>query len=343
PVGQYCRPLACGRTTEALEAFTAMKTDTTRIDKAALLRRLRDEYELEIEQLAFVPKGEESYGYIATTASSQRYFVKVHSFVEGYDEAQLERLQRPYQIVDQLVNTYGLHYLVHPLRTSSGEVVTRFDAFTVAVFDYIVGDGLALKTPQPHDWQQVAKLIATLHNDTRKLLASQHSLGLIPEEPFAIGFKSWLLDVLAATEQAPRTDDAIRQQAWQLLNHEKELVLQYLLRAEELADKAQQTPYDPALTHGDLWSGNFLCNTDGEPVLIDPSAAFAHREMDLAMARLFGGFDPAFFAAYERAWPLEPGFVERLGIYQLYYLMVHLNLFGEGYLRQVRDILNRFA
>ncbi|HNE29026.1 MAG TPA: fructosamine kinase family protein, partial [Saprospiraceae bacterium] len=99
----------------------------------------------------------------------------------------------------------------------------------------------------------------------------------------------------------------------------------------------------PALIHGDLWSGNFLCNTDGEPVLIDPSAAFAHREMDLAMARLFGGFDPAFFAAYERAWPLEPGFVERLGIYQLYYLMVHLNLFGEGYLRQVRDILNRFA
>lgn len=246
-----------------------MKTDTTRIDKAALICRLRDEYGLEIEQLAFVPKGEESYGYIATTASGQRYFVKVHSFVEGYDEAQLERLKRPYQVVDLLANTHGLRYIVAPLPTGSGEVVTRFGDFTVAMFDYIMGDGLALKAPQPHDWQQVAKLIATLHNDTRKLLATQHALGSIPEEPFTIGFKSWLLDVLAATKQAPRMNDAIRQQAWQLLKQEKDLVLQCLLRAERLADKAQQTPTDPALTHGDLAYENIIETSDDQLVIID--------------------------------------------------------------------------
>ncbi|MBV6442888.1 MAG: hypothetical protein DYG98_19525 [Haliscomenobacteraceae bacterium CHB4] len=97
----------------------------------------------------------------------------------------------------------------------------------------------------------------------------------------------------------------------------------------------------PSLTHGDLWSGNFLCNSDSKPVLIDPAASFAHREMDLAMSRLFGGFDPHFYQSYESARPLAPGFEERLEVYQLYYLLVHVNLFGGGYVDSVRRILKR--
>lgn len=99
----------------------------------------------------------------------------------------------------------------------------------------------------------------------------------------------------------------------------------------------------PALIHGDLWSGNFLCNTAGAPVLIDPAASFAHREMDLAMAHLFGGFDAAFFSSYQEYWPTEPGLDKRLEIYQLYYLLVHVNLFGGGYVESVRGILERWA
>lgn len=98
----------------------------------------------------------------------------------------------------------------------------------------------------------------------------------------------------------------------------------------------------PALTHGDLWSGNFLCNTKNKPVLIDPAASFAHREMDLAMSRLFGGFDSVFYQSYENAWPLAPGFEERIEVYQLYYLLVHVNLFGGGYVESVRSILRRW-
>lgn len=98
----------------------------------------------------------------------------------------------------------------------------------------------------------------------------------------------------------------------------------------------------PALTHGDLWSGNFLCNSESKPVLIDPAVSFAHREMDLAMSRLFGGFDAVFYHSYEAAWPLAPGFEERLEVYQLYYLLVHVNLFGGGYVESVRRILRRF-
>ena len=99
----------------------------------------------------------------------------------------------------------------------------------------------------------------------------------------------------------------------------------------------------PALTHGDLWSGNFLCNTTNKPVLIDPAASFAHREMDLAMSRLFGGFDAAFYQSYEETWPLASGFEERMEIYQLYYLLVHVNLFGGGYVESVRGILRRWG
>ncbi len=99
----------------------------------------------------------------------------------------------------------------------------------------------------------------------------------------------------------------------------------------------------PALIHGDLWSGNFLCAANGKPVLIDPAATYSHREMDLAMSRLFGGFERPFYRSYEEAWPLAPGFEERLPVYQLYYLLVHVNLFGGGYLRSVREALGGFV
>ncbi len=99
----------------------------------------------------------------------------------------------------------------------------------------------------------------------------------------------------------------------------------------------------PALTHGDLWSGNFLCNKDQQAILIDPAISFAHREMDLAMSRLFGGFDPAFYSAYEEAYPLAPGFHERMEIYQLYYLLAHVNLFGYSYVASVRRILDKYV
>jgi fructosamine-3-kinase len=98
----------------------------------------------------------------------------------------------------------------------------------------------------------------------------------------------------------------------------------------------------PSLIHGDLWNGNYLTDTKGCPVLIDPAVSYASREMDLAMSRLFGGFSPAFYGAYYEAFPVEKGIEDRLLIYQLYYLMVHVNLFGGSYLSSVKRILERF-
>ena len=99
----------------------------------------------------------------------------------------------------------------------------------------------------------------------------------------------------------------------------------------------------PALIHGDLWGGNYLVNGNGDPCLIDPATAFAPREMDLSMMQLFGGFDKELFNSYKKEFPLESGFEERIPLWQLYYLLVHLNLFGAGYKAQVTSIIKQFS
>lgn len=97
----------------------------------------------------------------------------------------------------------------------------------------------------------------------------------------------------------------------------------------------------PARLHGDLWTGNAICDNKGQPCLIDPAVYGGHREMDLAMMRLFGGFSETTFAAYHEAYPLYPGHEQRLPLYQLYPLLVHLILFGGSYLAAVEAALTR--
>jgi len=98
----------------------------------------------------------------------------------------------------------------------------------------------------------------------------------------------------------------------------------------------------PSLLHGDLWSGNFMINHQGKPCLIDPAVYYGHPEIDIAMTTLFGGFSQRFYAAYNHHNPLEKGWQTRLDIYNLFPLMVHVNLFGGGYLSSVRGILGKF-
>lgn len=93
----------------------------------------------------------------------------------------------------------------------------------------------------------------------------------------------------------------------------------------------------PALLHGDLWGGNYLISDGGTAYLIDPASYYGHSEVDLAMSRLFGGFSETFYAAYREIIPDAPGWENRVGLYQLYYLLVHLVLFGKAYAAGVRQ------
>ena len=98
----------------------------------------------------------------------------------------------------------------------------------------------------------------------------------------------------------------------------------------------------PCLVHGDLWSGNFMVSENGEVCLIDPAVYYGNREVDLAMSTLFGGFSPDFYTSYEEEYPLIPGWKDRLELYNLYPLLIHLNLFGSGYLGSILKVLQRF-
>ncbi len=95
----------------------------------------------------------------------------------------------------------------------------------------------------------------------------------------------------------------------------------------------------PSLLHGDLWRGNVLCIDKGRPAVIDPAVYYGHREADLAMTLLFGGFEESFYSAYDEAYPLNRGWRKRMELYKLYHLFNHLNIFGEGYYGQVLGIM----
>ena len=101
-------------------------------------------------------------------------------------------------------------------------------------------------------------------------------------------------------------------------------------------------PEHPSLVHGDLWAGNYMIDKDGHPWLIDPAAYVGHAEADLAMTELFGGFDRTFYDAYRSTAGIDPGYKDRKDLYNLYHLLNHLNLFGDGYLYSVKSIIRRY-
>ncbi|HYG50901.1 MAG TPA: fructosamine kinase family protein [Flavobacteriales bacterium] len=99
----------------------------------------------------------------------------------------------------------------------------------------------------------------------------------------------------------------------------------------------------PALLHGDLWSGNYMCTRGDTPCIFDPAVYYGHREMDLAMMQLFGGFHADTYKAYQEIYPLESGWKQRVDLCNLYPLLVHVNLFGGNYVKQVKQLVSQYT
>jgi fructosamine-3-kinase len=98
----------------------------------------------------------------------------------------------------------------------------------------------------------------------------------------------------------------------------------------------------PSLLHGDLWAGNYMITSTGYAAVFDPAVYCGHREMDIGMTKLFGGFDQRFYDAYNETYPLEKGWENRLPITQLYPLLVHAVLFGGHYISEVKHVFSVF-
>jgi protein-ribulosamine 3-kinase len=112
---------------------------------------------------------------------------------------------------------------------------------------------------------------------------------------------------------------------------------------DRLPERLAGADEPPALIHGDLWPGNLVTGPDGAPALVDPAAYYGHREAELGMMVLFGGFSARVFAAYQAAWPLQPGWRERLPLYTLYHVLNHANLFGGAYIGQAIEVARRWG
>jgi fructosamine-3-kinase len=104
-----------------------------------------------------------------------------------------------------------------------------------------------------------------------------------------------------------------------------------------------QTNEKPSLLHGDLWGGNYMVDENGDAVLIDPAVYYGHREADLGMTKLFGGFSSEFYKLYFETFPLEDGYDYRENIYKLYHVLNHLNLFGGGYYSQALSLIKYYV
>ena len=104
-----------------------------------------------------------------------------------------------------------------------------------------------------------------------------------------------------------------------------------------------EEPSEPALLHGDLWSGNMLCGPDGKAWILDPACYYGHAEVDLAMTQLFSQLPSAFYSAYNEINPISPEYAQRRDLYHLYQLLNHLNMFGAGYFGEVVSILNEYV
>ncbi len=127
-------------------------------------------------------------------------------------------------------------------------------------------------------------------------------------------------------------------------NYDRKISPQLYQKFENLFQKLHNIiPNDkPSLLHGDLWSGNVMTNTKGEAALIDAACYYGLREAELAFTTMFGGFETNFYESYNACYPIQKGFSERIPIYNLYPLLVHVNLFGGGYLDAVEKIVSKF-
>jgi len=117
----------------------------------------------------------------------------------------------------------------------------------------------------------------------------------------------------------------------------------FSLLEKELPSILDGTEEAPTLMHGDLWSGNFMVDENGNPVLIDPAVYYGHREADLAMTKLFGGFDSKFYSSYNSKYPLPSGWECRMDLYKLYHVLNHLNLFGSSYYSHAISIIRKYV
>lgn len=201
----------------------------------------------------------------------------------------------------------------------------------------VSSDALVLEWIEPgrvagKSWAELGSALARLHRNTAPAFGASKDnyIGPLPQRN---GWLDGWVEFYRERRVRPQLERALAAAAFD--TSERHLLARFVDSLDTiLADAA---PGGASLLHGDLWSGNAHPSAHGDVVLLDPASYHGDREVDLAMAELFGGFPRAFYDAYEEAWPTPAGSSRRRSAYRVYYLLVHVNLFGAGYVRGTMD------
>lgn len=199
---------------------------------------------------------------------------------------------------------------------------------------FIVLEWIDNSAPNDTGWGNFGHQLASLHENTRQAygFAENNFIGSLNQSNS--DHTTWV-DFYINERLNPQLQKA----ATQGLLFES--VAQFEKLFKKLPDLIPEE--QPALLHGDLWSGNVMFANSEEPYLIDPAVYYGQREMDVAMTFLFGGFNDKFISAYNNEKPLLAGWEDRIPLMQLYPLLVHVNLFGSAYTDSVKSIINKFV
>lgn len=212
---------------------------------------------------------------------------------------------------------------VHDLQTNSGLDVS-----------FIVLDYIEPCEPNNDFFEQFGRAVAQLHSHSSHMFGLDHDnfIGKLPQDNSQSA--NWI-EFFVECRLRPQFETALNDGLLQssMISHFERLL-------DQLEELLPEEP--PSLLHGDLWDGNYLATTDNRVCIFDPAVYYGNREIELAFTRLFGGFDDRFYDGYNEVWPLENGFEKRIDIYNLYPLLVHVNLFGRAYADQVRALLSTF-
>ncbi|HIF52049.1 MAG TPA: fructosamine kinase [Thiotrichaceae bacterium] len=252
---------------------------------------------------------------IVTTKDGRQFFIKTHPQVNSFPRL----FETEFKALQLLAEPDVIH-VPKPIAYDD---------------DFIVMDVFNEGRPAK-DWQeQMGRCLAQLHLATKKELfgfADDNYIGTTTQ--LNNWNDSWL--------------DFWREQrlAYQLKLFSKktnkdDLLLQTGERLINKLDSIIGDVSEPAvLLHGDLWSGNAAANEQGQPIMFDPASYYGHREAEIGMMRLFGGFGSCCESAYAEIWPLEEGAERRISLYRLYHELNHLNLFGQSYYQTCLSTIN---
>lgn len=224
-----------------------------------------------------------------------------------------------------------------------GETMTFATPHVIAVGDspqpYLILEWIETQRIQPVFWERFGQQLAAMHG----VEASNRKFGFQND------------NVIGARPQINAWEDAWSKFFCQhRLGYQFDLAFRagYFSNADSIrfdgflrkvAQFVDEAPTKPVLIHGDLWSGNFLCNENQQPVLIDPAVSYSHNESEFSIMRMFGGFDRRFFNAYHEVRPKDAGWQERVELYALYHYLNHLNHFGRSYLSDCWRIINKYV